>query len=125
MYTLDPTTGTLRKDGVVIPNDDSTLEYQAYVAWLAQGNGPSMIHGEPAYPRIEVSAWQLVQALDRKGLLEKVDSIAESHPSPLVRIGWKKAPTFWSDQPLTLGLAPLIPLTRAEMQAVFELADTL
>lgn len=123
MYTLDLLANVLRCDGVVIPNDDSTPEYQEYVAWLRNGNGPQLVEGaEPVYPRIEVTAWQLVQALAARGWLQQVEDVVARSDDPLVRYGWQRAPEFFSDQPLTIGLAAELNKSRAELQALFELA---
>lgn len=126
VYTLGRPSGMVYADGIALPLDDSKPEVIAYVDWLKQGNGPTPFE-EPVdpYPRIEVTAWQLGQALAAFGWLNDVNAAAESHPNPMVKFGWTRAPTFFSDQPLTLGLAMMINKTRAQLQSLFELASTL
>jgi len=116
--------GGLRRDGEVVPLNDSTPEYQAYVAWLAAGNGPQIVDEEPAYPRIEVTAWKLIQALDRVGLLSAIDAAASASSDPLVRMGWQRAPYFYSDSELVLKIAADMGIQREQIQTIFELATT-
>ena len=36
-----------RYDGVFIPFDPANTDYQAYLAWVAEGNEPEIIKGDP------------------------------------------------------------------------------
>jgi hypothetical protein len=42
MYTLTPTKGWIYKveNALFIPPDDANTDYQAYLAWLEEGNKP-------------------------------------------------------------------------------------
>lgn len=119
MYTISYPSGTVRKDGAEVTPGP---EMDAYVEWLRAGNGPDVVAEAPTLPRIEVSAWKLIQALAEKGWLEMVESAVAASADPLVQYGWKRAPTYFSDQPLMLGLAAAIGKTREEVQQLFELA---
>ena len=121
MYTLT-TSGVLRIGDTVIPMDDSKPEYQAYVAWLQQGNGPTYIDDGPVYETITVTAWQLIQALSQLGLLDAVENAANSSPHLLVRLGWQRAPNFRSDDPLVQALGQSLNINRDDLQNLFVLA---
>jgi hypothetical protein len=121
MYTLTRE-GVLKLNSVVVPLDDSTPEYQAYVAWLAEGNGPQMIDDGPVYPSIRVTVWQLIQALSATGMLETVDAAASASSDAMVRLGWQRAPNFQSDDPLILAVCSTLGIDDASRQRVFELA---
>ena len=121
MYTMT-TSGVLRKGDEIIPLDDSTPAYQAYVAWLEEGNGPQSVEDSQVYPSVHVTSWQLIQALSQSGMLETVDAAANASPDVLVRMGWQRAPTFVSDDPLILSLCAALKIDDATRQSVFELA---
>jgi hypothetical protein len=124
MYTITKS-GVLKQEGVPIPLDDSTPEYQAYVNWLADGNGPTLVDDDPEYPRITVTAWQLIQALKQTNLLAAVDNAANSSSDILVRMGWQRAPYFYSDEVFVLEIANDMGVPRDTLQELFKLASSL
>ena len=53
-YTFNSVSGVITKDdGSIIPADDTLTSYQDYVAWLNEGNSPTLIDEEetPTYGR--------------------------------------------------------------------------
>ena len=80
---------------------------------------------EPSYLRIEVSAWQIRKALNRAGLRDAVESAVAASNDLDLKDGWERAPTFWSDQPMTLALGASLGKSAADMYALFQLAETL
>lgn len=43
MYTISTPGGTIRNDGVIVPQVSTDAAYIAYAAWLAAGNGPTVV----------------------------------------------------------------------------------
>jgi hypothetical protein len=126
MYAIAYPSGTISNDGVVIPQDDRTPEYQAYAAWLAQGNGPEqMADATPALPRITVSAWQIRKALNKTDLRDAVEAAVAASGNLELQDGWRHSPEFYSDNPLTLGMGAALGKSSAEMYALFQFAESL
>lgn len=126
MYTISEPSGVIRKDGVVIPQDDRTPEYQAYVAWLMQDNGPAVVPDEGGYfPRIDVSAWQIRKALNELGLRDAVEDAVAASTDIKTKDGWNHSPRFYSDNEQAKTMAVVLNKTPAEMYAIFQLAETL
>lgn len=126
MYTISEPSGVLRKDGVVVPQDDRTPEYQAYVAWLAQDNGPEVVaDAQPERPRIDVSAWQIRKALNERGLRQAVEDAVAASADIKTKDGWNHSPRFYSDNQQAMEMAAVLNKTPAEMYTIFQLAETL
>lgn len=119
MFSVSQPSGTICKDG------DAVADFSEYEAFLRAGGTPEQLQDErDPFPRIEVTAWQLIQALAEKGWLQDVEAAVAASNNPLVKYGWQRAPTFWSDHALSLALGAGIGKTRAEMHQLFELAKT-
>ncbi|MCC6071453.1 hypothetical protein ACFSQU_18090 [Massilia sp. GCM10020059] len=126
MYTISEPSGTLRRDGVEVPQDDRTAEYASYVEWLREGNGPETISDEaPPMQRIDVSAWQIRKALNASGLRQQVEDAVASSDSQELKDGWHHSPRFYSDNELALQLGAGLGKTPEEMRELFRLAESL
>lgn len=125
MYTISYPSGTIRLDGLVVPQDDSKPEYQAYAAWLALGNGPDVLADESTARRvIQINAWQIRTALNMLGLRDSVEAAVAAGDQTL-KDGWNHSPTFSSNHPLTLGMGQALGQSEDAMYALFELGESL
>lgn len=128
MYTISIPSGTIRLDGIAIPQDDSKPQYIAYALWLAAGNGPVEIADqEQDAPRqhITVSAWQIRKALNQLGLRENVESTVSASGDITAQDGWMYATEWESDHPIIASMLPLLGMTEDQMYDIFTLASTL
>lgn len=125
MYTISKPSGTIRKDGVIITQDDRTPEYQAYSEWLQKGNGPEVIQDAEDAPRITVSAWQIRKALNVMGLRAAVEAAVAGSGDIELQDGWQYAVAFESDHALIASMGAALGKSPEEMLALFRLAEGL
>lgn len=125
MYTISYPSGTLRKDGVVVPQNDSTPEFQEYLEFLRTGNGPIQVPDPAERPVISINAWQLRMALNRVGLRQAVEDAVAASTDQDIKDGYYHSPTFSSNEPHTLALGAQLGQDEAAMYALFELGSTL
>lgn len=125
MYSISYPSGTLRKHGIVFPQDAANATYQEYAAWVAADNGPEVLQDVVARPVIVVNAWQLRRALRMAGLRDAVETAVAMSADQDVRDGWYHSPTFSSDEPMTLNMGAALGQDENAMYALFQLAGSL
>lgn len=108
-------------DNCCIPFSDENTDYQAYVAWLAEGNTPEPAE-EPMQVQVKtVSAAQGGIALIRAGLMKAVQDVAND-PTTAAEVKWafEKA-TEWSRDSAALNyLAQKAGITDSQLDALYE-----
>lgn len=127
MYTISTPSGTIRSDGVVVPDDDSKPEYLAYVAFLQQGGAPVQIADQvnPASkPHVTCTPWQFRKALNARGLREQVDALVASLDQDS-RDGYEYATSWDSDHPLLITNLPTLGWTADDLHEFIGFASTL
>lgn len=77
---------------------------------------------KPASPVVvpsSVSRFQALAALSNAGLLSRAQAAVNSATDPLVSLAWNNAQDFRRDSSMIASLAPAIPLTSAQIDALF------
>lgn len=98
MYKLTNTTSILRTvDGAYIPADEANTDYQAYLAWLAEGNTPE--------PDDQPTQMQIIESL-KEAIQSHLDATAQS-------LGYDDIKTA-----VTYADEPAVPKFQAEGQAL-------
>jgi hypothetical protein len=72
----------------------------------------------------QVTAGQLIRALDQLGLLAAVDAAVASADALTQRL-WARAPIFPRNDPLLLGIAQALGKSDADLDDIFRLASSL
>lgn len=128
MYTISTPSGTIRNDGVIVPQDDSKPEYLAYVAFLQLGGTPVQIADQeepPARQHITVTARQMRKALISQGIHDQVNATVQGSGDPMLIADWEYATEFESDHPTILAMLPALGMNLEQMYALFETAKTM
>lgn len=125
MYKMIDEISMIRiSDGAFIPADPANTDYQDYLAWLSAGNTPEPAEPIPAAPPISATPYQIREALNMLGLRSAVES-AVAAGSQSLKDKWQFAQEFKRDNPTVIELGLALGKTDAEMDALFQLAETL
>jgi hypothetical protein len=97
---------------------------EAVLAWLAEGNVPEA-YIEPPAPPITVTPWQFRKALNQLLLRDQVEQAVTGSTDKEMQDGWEFASSFVRDDPFVVSMGQALGKADAEMDQLFELAQTL
>lgn len=126
MYTLNITTGIVSKNSdnkIIAPCQSyDDIDFQEYLSWVNAGNEPKIVE-DITHPVIVVTPVQIRLALNAMGLRDQLESILASNRN--YKDIFEYATTISSDNQLVKVMAQSLNKTDAEIQALFELAQTI
>lgn len=128
MFKLTLHTGEVtRDDGVIVAptNDLQNPDYVAYQEWLQQGNVPEIAEVEiNEASNLIVTPRQIRRALSIVGLREQVELQVKAS-SQEVQDTWEFSTQIERTNPLLIQMGETLGRTSADLDALFELANTL
>ena len=123
-YTLTATTAIIRDiDQACIPDDPRNTDYQAYLAWVAEGNTAAP-YVAPTAPPLTCTPGQFDFALNAVGLLPAVQAYVATATDPRIGIAYNKATFFTENDSFITGAAQAMGKTTEDTHNLFILANT-
>ena len=90
-YSLLQIPGVVKRDadGAFIPDDPANTDWQAYQAWLAEGNTPNpYVPPPPSIPQ-QVPMWAVRTVLQNDGLFDQAQALVEASTDNALKNVWE------------------------------------
>jgi hypothetical protein len=127
-YSISSPSGIIRltATGEVIPQDDTKPAYQTYWAWVMAGGVPDQLADPPPqYPRITVTAYQMLQVLIAQALDEQIESAIQYSGDKLLMAAYRFANVWNSDCAVLMNNLGTLNLTAQDAYDLFVAASAL
>jgi len=121
MYKLTASTSIIRiDDGAYIPADPANIDYQQYLAWIAEGNTPEPYIAQPPPIPSTVTRFQALAVLAAGGYLDTVRTYINTlDQNNVQRLAWENATDWERTSPTLNALATMLGLTDTEVDDLF------
>jgi hypothetical protein len=128
IYTLTKNGGVIRVDEQgtwLIPDDPANTDWQAYQAWLAEGNTPNpYVPPPPAIPQ-QVPMWAVRTVLQNDGLFDQAQALIEASTDNALKNVWEYGNFADRNSNAIASLAAALDLTDAQVDQMFIDANNL